>query len=488
MTEIYVDTDQMRWQITLLRVFLDSVRGAQRDIFEATQIATGYEGQLQRQVIAIAGNDESLVSTLANELEEMIYRVTQITDAFEAADAIGASNPTLGADFTRLIDGGLLLSSLPSTYRYWDPLLELEERLWLTHDPDERALLPAGGINGHLRAFAQSSLFPGNGSEADYWRALQVFLYVSGAIDTQPPLDTWQAAAQASGVELDAYVSTATGVKEEHVDAWFRAAETHAVGLKTAIGEIVDMAQAGESIEQHFGFGMEGNWTESDKDAMAEGVLMVSYALAGATPERESAADLFKAVFGGDVQFLLKGSGETETWWCQRAGFGFQCEPLARGDMSPQLTAHELAHAFNATIVNNLNEGLSSVRPDLREHIENQIVEISPYGELADTRIVVEIDGGVVHVSGRPPGGGYERTDLGFASQGAPWQQHSIRRDGGNAAGEDFADMFLGWTFLGFSDDPAGQARYAWMEQHMPEWIPQAAGPLDLSWFEIPTP
>ena len=70
----------------------------------------------------------------------------------------------------------------------------------------------------------------------------------------------------------------------------------------------------------------------------------------------------------------------------------------------------------------------------------------------------------------------------------SPWQQHSIRRDGGNAPGEDFADMFIGWAFRGFSDDPAGRARHAWMAQHMPEWIPQATGPLDLSWFEIPGP
>lgn len=488
MPRIHVDTAAMRWKATLLEVFLGSIRRAQGDISEATTMATGYDGQLEAQVMAIAGQDESAVRVLGNDLEELILRLRQVTDAFEAADAIEGSNPALGREFMRMIDSGLLLSSLPSSYRTEDPFSELERRLWSTGDPDQRALLLADAGNSYLYSFAQSDLFPTGGTEADYWKAFQVFLYLNGAIEARPALATWQSAARSSGMELDTFVATATGVREVHVEAWFRAAETHDVAVDTAIGEIVDMANAGETIEQHFGFSLEGNWTEADKDAMVEGVLMVSYGLADATPEVDSAAELFKAVFGGDVEFLLKGSGETETWWCQRASFGFQCEPLARGDMSPQLTAHELGHVFNATIVNKLNEELGGINPRVAAEIQDQIPEISPYGELADTRIVADIDGEVVHVSGRPPGGGYERTDQGFTSLGPPWQQHSIRRDGGNAAGEDFADMFLGWAFRGFSDDPAGQARYSWMEQYMPEWISQATGPLDLSWFEIATP
>ncbi len=48
--------------------------------------------------------------------------------------------------------------------------------------------------------------------------------------------------------------------------------------------------------------------------------------------------------------------------------------------------------------------------------------------------------------------------------------------------------MFLGWAFDGFSEDPAGEARYAWMQENMAEWIDQASGPLDMSWFDAVDP
>jgi hypothetical protein len=295
MPKIYVDIDEMRWQITLLEIHLGSIRSyGQRRIAEALQMATGYDGQLQRQVMAIAGHDESLVRTLANDVEGLIFRLKQITDAFEAADGIRGLNPALGTQLMRLIDGGLLLSSTSWRYQRTDELTDLERRLWSTRDAQERAVLLAGGGNGYLEAFARSGLLPPRGSEADLWKAFQVFLFVSGAIDTQPSLETWRTAANASGMELDAYVAAGTGVKQQHVEAWFHAAETHDMGLETAIGEIVDMARAGETIEEHFGFAMEGNWTEGDKDDMVEGVLMVAHALTAAAPDGASAGEVFR--------------------------------------------------------------------------------------------------------------------------------------------------------------------------------------------------
>ena len=188
MPEIYVDTDRLRWQAGNLRVFLDSVRRAGRHIHTATLMAEGYEGQLRRQVMAIAGNDESLVHTLANELEEMIQRLTQLVDAFEAADSIRGSNPSLGWQMMRLIDGGLLLSSFPWAYLQASPQ---ERRLW-AYEIGQHGLVLLGTDNQHLAAFAESSLLPAGGSEADYWNAFLVFLYVNGTIQTQLPLETWR--------------------------------------------------------------------------------------------------------------------------------------------------------------------------------------------------------------------------------------------------------------------------------------------------------
>jgi hypothetical protein len=493
MTAIVVDTDRLRWKATLLEVFLGSIRRAQREISEATEMGSGYDGQLRRQVMAIAGDDESLVRVLASDLEELISRLRQITAAFEAADAIGVSDPALGSQFTQLIDGGLLLSSLPSVYRYGDPLLELEERLWLTHDPEARALLLGGGANGYLRAFARSPLFPSSGSEADYWRALQVFLYVSGAVEAQPPLPTWRAAASASGRELDAYVAVATGVREQHVDAWFRAAETHAMGLDTAIGEIVDMTHAGETIEQHFGFSMAGNWSEGDQDDIVEAVLMVSHAMASSTPGADSAGETFRGVFDG-IEYTLETGGAERTWYCTGGGAGMACQPGARDRISPQTIAHELGHSFNARLANHLDGQIEDLAiSDIeRAELVEMARDLRPYSQLNSEEIVAEIDGEIVHVAGPPPGGGYQRTDLGYATLGTPWQQHSLRWGGGdptgNTANEDYADMFLGWAYDGFTDDPAGDARYGWMENHMPAWIEQASQPINLEWLADPAP
>jgi hypothetical protein len=493
MTAIVVDTDTLRWKATLLEVFLASIRRAQREISEATEMGAGYDGQLRRQVMAIAGEDESMVRILASDLEELISRLRQITAAFEAADAIGVSDPALGGQFTALIDGGLLLSSLPSMYRYGDPLLELEERLWLTHDPEQRALLLAGGVNGYLRAFARSPLFPTRGSEADYWRALQVFLYVNGATQAQPALATWQGAAGAAGLELDGYVAVATGVREQHVDAWFRAAETHAMGLDTAIGEIVDMTLADETIEQHFGFSLQGNWSEGDQDDIVEAVLMVSHAMASSTPAAEAANGAFQSVFGG-IDFTLETGAAERTWYCTGGGAGMACAPGAHDRISPQTIAHELGHSFNARLANHLDGQIGELAiSDLeRAELVESARDLRPYSELSGEEIVAEVDGEIVHVAGRPPGGGYQRTDLGYATLGTPWQQHSLRWGGGDPSGntvnEDYADMFLGWAYDGFADDPAGDARYGWMENHMAEWIEQASQPIDLEWLADAAP
>ena len=73
------------------------------------------------------------------------------------------------------------------------------------------------------------------------------------------------------------------------------------------------------------------------------------------------------------------------------------------------------------------------------------MANIRPYGDLGEEEIVATIEGEVVHVAGPPQPGAYLRTDLGYASQEMPWQQHSLRwgdGQGGNSASEDFADMF----------------------------------------------
>jgi hypothetical protein len=158
--------------------------------------------------------------------------------------------------------------------------------------------------------------------------------------------------------------------------------------------------------------------------------------------------------------------------------------------MSPQLVAHELGHTFNAMVYNNTRDEIRRlVGVEQLEDLDDELRLLTPYEELKDTQIVAQVENELLHVSGRPLGGGYERTDLGYASLGPPWQYHSIRFDSyGNTAGEDFADMFLGWAFHGFADDPAGAARHAWVANSMSRWIARATGPLDPEALEMILP
>jgi len=72
--------------------------------------------------------------------------------------------------------------------------------------------------------------------------------------------------------------------------------------------------------------------------------------------------------------------------------------------------------------------------------------------------------GQVVQVAGGGWAGGYSRIGDGFRPW--PWQQNTAA-----TPGEEFADMFLGWSFNGFAPNQAGAARYSWMSANMPRWI-----------------
>jgi RHS repeat-associated protein len=63
--------------------------------------------------------------------------------------------------------------------------------------------------------------------------------------------------------------------------------------------------------------------------------------------------------------------------------------------------------------------------------------------------------------------------DFGFASvQGNyDWQQNTL-----GSESEEFADMFLGWTFNKWADNNKDLARAAWMNYYMPGWVRSAAG------------
>ena len=54
----------------------------------------------------------------------------------------------------------------------------------------------------------------------------------------------------------------------------------------------------------------------------------------------------------------------------------------------------------------------------------------------------------------------------GYAGLYFGWQQTRVR-----TAGEEFADMFLGWAYNQWEASPAGATRSGWMNANMPRWI-----------------
>ena len=479
----------------LRRAAADMARAAQlmlgvgARVGSAVEGASGYDGQLQSEVSAIAGGDARAVNRLAQELESRSEDLQRIAEGFAEADSLEASGRVaLAATIRSVVEDGYDTSSIPTWLKTGARPPWMTPKLWsMLPEEDRRDILAS--LETEWLAYVYGPVRGEYSPGARLDEGFIVHLYLQGVIGTVPVERVWESAAQASGLEFEAYLSEATGIRQPQVHAWLEAAETHGFRQVVVFEEMAGMLWAEQDLEAYFGYDAVGDWTEDDSDGIAGGVLMIAYALAAVTPGGDLPHAAFQQVFGGTV-FTLKGSGLDRGWYCSAGGYGWQCEPLAEGHMSAQLLAHELGHTFNARVSNNLSDRILEVQDQVRrDELLIRFPRLTPYSELGRTEIVAEIDGELVHVSGLPDRGGYERTDLGYATLGSPWQQHSIRWDAnGNTPNEDFADMFLGWAFDGFSDDAAGAARYDWMDANMPEWIAQASGELDLTWFEPPAP
>lgn len=78
-------------------------------------------------------------------------------------------------------------------------------------------------------------------------------------------------------------------------------------------------------------------------------------------------------------------------------------------------------------------------------------------------------DGKYIHVTGvNPKTWQYERTALGYPHPGHPYEQNRDYR----SYKEDFADMFMNWALDQFTDDPAGQLRYEWIDAFIRSNLP----------------
>jgi RHS repeat-associated protein len=210
-----------------------------------------------------------------------------------------------------------------------------------------------------------------------------------------------------------------------------------------------------------------GHWVTPDKEAALDAVWTVAEAMSQVwrrelirqnrelvkTGDLEhvvpipSASELFAQVFGRVDFHRVSARCETGCWaetWVPRITI-YANAP--EGGYTFQNAAYELGHFFA------------------------QRASRQPYHDLNAARITyVDPDTNqVVPVAGGGWGTGYVRTNRGYVLTNGrtwPWQQNTSA-----TANEDFADMFLGWAYNHFADDPAGAARYQWMAVNMPRWI-----------------
>jgi len=158
-------------------------------------------------------------------------------------------------------------------------------------------------------------------------------------------------------------------------------------------------------------------------------------------------ASSIKLVFGGtNIEFVNYQCTEG-CWGRALDSHNIRFYSPASGHLKPRLVAHEFGHVFNSRVEAGIKNGYP---------IEN--VQ-TPYDALASTW---ETNSSFPR---RKPGLSIED---GYAGPPYGWQQ-SIN----DSENEEFADMFLGWTFKHFADNSAGETRSSWMNQssHMYLWI-----------------
>jgi len=126
--------------------------------------------------------------------------------------------------------------------------------------------------------------------------------------------------------------------------------------------------------------------------------------------------------------------------------------------------AHELGHAFNYALYPNTTDNRSYGQGIIDLALEGVWVKGERIAGNVKGMYAVDVD----PVTGEVY---YLRTSAGYRSglysvDGGPYQQNAT-----SAVSEDFADMFMNWTYDTFAANDYGDERYYWMDSHMSTWI-----------------
>jgi len=180
-----------------------------------------------------------------------------------------------------------------------------------------------------------------------------------------------------------------------------------------------------------------------------------------------TAAGAFNSIFGR-MTFGLDQSLEEQGFFGQSLGNVINFQPGIQ--ISPRLVTHELGHAFEQRIygkngnkyegTNNpievlIHKGVWDKQGNLITGTTNHENSYLRYG----------------NTGGSPFDNGYTSNDYHSEAQ---WHPKGMKPDG-NTAGEDWADIFMNWTFDTFAPGPAGTALNSWTTTNMAGWISEAS-------------
>jgi len=214
-----------------------------------------------------------------------------------------------------------------------------------------------------------------------------------------------------------------------------------------------------ELFDQEFGITFTGEWREDHKEAVRRAVWAVGHAFAGHVGA--SAAGAFQAVYGG-VTLQWGNCAECNGGGAFTAGPHRIKFASMAADWHPDrelrwrnLVVHELGHAFNQGIGYFAADALSWT----------QTYHLDPDKA---TWFVQGFPDRPDYPANHAPG--WTGPNSGFASpQNVLVWQMAVNQAGSTS--EEFADMFLGWTFNMWEDSDAGRMRARWMGNHMPDFL-----------------
>lgn len=207
------------------------------------------------------------------------------------------------------------------------------------------------------------------------------------------------------------------------------------------------------SADNRYSIVFDGSWTNDEISFVLRGARDVGDALARVTLAKDDPDEAFQAIYHLSPErpmvFYKPSSSEKMGGFVRDTRhitvFGFYPEEdLNRAEKSKRLIVHELGHAFEDAVDEMVGEKLPRQTLLLAQSLDNHFPD---------------------RVS-KSSNNWSKNLTWGYAGLRWEWQQSAD-----TSPAEEFADMFLGWTYSAWGSGESGYLRKVFMDVHMPSWV-----------------